>query len=141
MGWLSLGLGANVCIWVGGILTQLGSSPMRLPIGRLFAVQVARSFLKHLLPAGLGAMAMNVRFLQRSGLTRPAALAAVGLNASATLMTQVLLLAVAVVVAPSLLIQASFFRRQASLPEPRARMAAVAAIALAVLLAFLLMWR
>ena len=82
-------------------------------------------------------MAINVRFLQRSGLIRPAALAAVGLNVSATLMTQVLLLAAAVVVAPSLLIQACFFRRQASLPEPRARRAAVAAIALAVLLAFL----
>jgi uncharacterized membrane protein YbhN (UPF0104 family) len=140
VGWLSVGLAANVFIWFAGTLTQLGSSPTRLPIGRLFAVQVAGSFLNHLLPAGLGAMAVNVRFLQRSGLTRPAALAAIGLNASATLVTHVLLLAGAVAVAPSLLIRAASYRRQASLPAPPAGIAAVAGLALAVVLAMLLAW-
>jgi uncharacterized membrane protein YbhN (UPF0104 family) len=104
--WLSVGLAASAMTWVAGTLSQLGSSATRLPVGRLFAVQVAGSFLNHLLPAGLGAMAVNVRFLQRSGMTRPAALAAIGLNASATVVTHVLLLAGAVAVAPSLLVDA-----------------------------------
>jgi uncharacterized membrane protein YbhN (UPF0104 family) len=101
--WLSIGLAASALTWVAGTLTQLGSSATRLPVGRLFAVQVAGSFLNHLLPAGFGAMAVNVRFLQRSGMSRPAALAAIGLNASATVVTHVLLLAVAIAIAPSLL--------------------------------------
>jgi uncharacterized membrane protein YbhN (UPF0104 family) len=116
--WLSIGLAASALTWVAGTLTQLGSSPTRLPVGRLFAVQVAGSFLNHLLPAGLGAMAVNVRFLQRSGMSRPAALAAIGLNASATVVTHVLLLAGAVAAAPSLVTQVRPVVRSGSLAAP-----------------------
>jgi uncharacterized membrane protein YbhN (UPF0104 family) len=115
--WLSVGLAASAVTWVAGTLTQLGSSATRLPVGRLFAVQVAGSFLNHLLPAGLGAMAVNVRFLQRSGMSRPAALAAIGLNATATIVTHVLLLAGAVAIAPSLLAETQPVAKPGSFPE------------------------
>lgn len=101
--WLVLAVGATGAMWCVGTLTQLGSMPVSPPMGRLFAVQVAAGFVNHLLPAGSGGMAVNVRFLRRCGLTRGAAVGAVGLNSLAGLLTHLLLLVVTVMAVPSTL--------------------------------------
>jgi uncharacterized membrane protein YbhN (UPF0104 family) len=101
--WLTLAVVATVAIWVVGTVTQFGSMPGFPPISRVFAVQVAASFANHLLPAGSGGIAINVRFLQRHGLTRGAAVGSVGLNSLAGLVTHVLLLTGAVLVSPAIL--------------------------------------
>ncbi|MDL4816241.1 lysylphosphatidylglycerol synthase transmembrane domain-containing protein [Actinomadura opuntiae] len=101
--WLLVAALATAAMWCVGTVTQLGSMPVRPPVGRLFAVQVAASFANQLLPAGSGGIAINVRFLRRCGLTRGAAMGSVGVNSLAGLVTHLLLLAVAVAGVPSAL--------------------------------------
>jgi undecaprenyl-diphosphatase len=57
-----------------------GAVLARLRGGPTLAAQVASSFASKLAPAGLGGMALNVRFLQKQGVERPVAISAVGLN-------------------------------------------------------------
>ena len=101
--WLVPAVLATVAMWFAGTVSLFGSMPVRPPVGRVFAVQVAASFANHLLPAGSGGIAVNVRFLQRYGLSRGAAVGAVGLNSLATGVTHLTLLAAAIVIAPSTL--------------------------------------
>ena len=101
--WLTIAAVAAASLWVLGTITQLGAIPVRLPVRRLLAVQVAASFLNHLLPAGSGGIAVNVRFLQRNGMTRAGALAAVGLNSLAGFVTHLLLVVGSLLIAPSVL--------------------------------------
>ena len=99
--WLVLAAVLTVLIWVAGTVTQLGSMPARPPVWRLFAVQVAASFANHLLPAGSGGMAVNVRFLERHGMSRGNAVGAVTLNALAGAVMHLALLVVAILAAPT----------------------------------------
>ena len=92
---------AVVALWVAGAVTQIGSMPMRAPIGRLLAVQVAASFANNVSPAGSGGIGVNVRFLRRHGLSSGAAGGAVGLNSLAGLVTHLLLLLAAMVISPA----------------------------------------
>jgi uncharacterized membrane protein YbhN (UPF0104 family) len=134
--WLAVAALATVAMWVAGTVSLLGSVPVRPPLGRLLAVQFAASFANHLLPAGSGAMAVNLRFLQRHGISRGAAVGAVGLNSLATGITHVLLLAGAVAIAPSTLDQVGTRVPSWSLPHlgPVAALVTGALAALAVAL-------
>jgi uncharacterized membrane protein YbhN (UPF0104 family) len=114
--WLAVAVLATVAMWIAGTVSLLGTIPVRPPLGRVFAVQMAASFANHLLPAGSGAIAVNVRFLQRHGISRGAAVGAVGLNSLATGLTHLALLAGAVVVAP-----ATLDRLGARVPRPAGR--------------------
>jgi uncharacterized protein (TIRG00374 family) len=99
--WLVLAALATAAIWIAGSVAQLGSMPVRLPLGRVLAVQVAASFANHVLPAGAGGMGVNIRFLRRHGLGSGAAVGSVGLNSLAGMAAHVLLLLAAVVISPS----------------------------------------
>jgi uncharacterized membrane protein YbhN (UPF0104 family) len=66
-------------------------------------VQVAASAVNHVVPGSIGGMAVNVRFLQRLGLSRASAMAAVGLNSIATLITHLLLIGAVWALAPTVL--------------------------------------
>ncbi|TDD81936.1 flippase-like domain-containing protein [Actinomadura darangshiensis] len=99
--WLVIAFSATVLMWVAGAFAQLGSMPLLPPVGRLFAVQLAASFANHLLPAGSGGIAVNMRFMRRLGMSTDAAAGAVGLNALAGLLTHGGLLALIVILAPS----------------------------------------
>ncbi|RKN37089.1 lysylphosphatidylglycerol synthase transmembrane domain-containing protein [Streptomyces hoynatensis] len=64
--------------WVAVSFARQGTVPERLPARRLLATQVAAASANHLLPSGIGAGAVNVRFLARCGVPAaryPAALA------------------------------------------------------------------
>src|SRR4051794_34141634 len=99
--WLALASAGTVLLWTAGTVSQLGSIPVRVPVLRLFAVQVAGTFANHVLPAGAGGMAVNIRFLSRHGVPRAAAAGAVGLNLAAGAVTHTALLIAAVLVAPA----------------------------------------
>jgi uncharacterized protein (TIRG00374 family) len=99
--WLVPAVLAAAAIWVAGAVTQLGSMPMRAPIGQLLAVQVAASFANNVSPAGSGGIGVNIRFLRRYGLSSGAAGGAVGLNSLAGLLTHLLLLLAAVAISPA----------------------------------------
>ncbi|WP_433466491.1 lysylphosphatidylglycerol synthase transmembrane domain-containing protein [Spirillospora sp. CA-128828] len=99
--WLVIAVSATVLMWVAGAFAQLGSMPLPPPVGRLFAVQLAASFANHVLPAGSGGIAVNMRFMRRLGMSTDAAAGAVGLNALAGFLTHGALLALIMISAPS----------------------------------------
>jgi uncharacterized membrane protein YbhN (UPF0104 family) len=99
--WLVLAAAGTLLLWTAGTVSQLGSVAARLPLRRLFAVQVAATFANHVLPSGSGGMAVNVRFLRRCGLSRGAAVGAVALNLAAGTVTHVVVLLAALLLAPN----------------------------------------
>jgi uncharacterized protein (TIRG00374 family) len=76
--------------WVGGValfaalthvaaaMALLGFVPEKVPLLRTVAAQVAGSFVKLVAPAAVGGVALNTRFLQRSGVRPGHAVASVG---------------------------------------------------------------
>ena len=103
LAWIGLAAAGSVLLWTAGTVSQLGSVRPRLPLFRLFAVQVAATFANHVLPGGSGGLAVNVRFLRRYGLSRGEAVGAVALNMAAGGVTHTALLLVALVAAPDVL--------------------------------------
>lgn len=82
-GWLLTGAAAACGTWLCAALAQQGAVLRRLPPGRLVAAQFAASAANHVLPAGLGAGAVNLRFLMRCGLPAGRAATAVAVKATA----------------------------------------------------------
>ena len=64
-------------------LSLMAASGVALGFGRTMSAQLAAAFTNRFVPAGVGAMATNVRYLERAGSSRPAALTAVGLDSMA----------------------------------------------------------
>ena len=93
-GWVPLVLLFSVLTFVGAALGMGGSVPTRLRAVPTLLTQVAASFASKLAPAGVGGMALNVRFLRKSGVDGPVAASSVGLNAAAGLAVHVALLVV-----------------------------------------------
>jgi uncharacterized membrane protein YbhN (UPF0104 family) len=104
--WLLAAAAGTLLLWTAGTVSQLGSVSAPLPVRQLFVVQVAATFANHVLPGGSGGMAVNVRFLQRCGLSRGAAVGAVALNLAAGTVTHVVVLLAALLLAPRPLIAA-----------------------------------
>lgn len=93
-GWIAIAIAIASLTWVAGAVCQQGSVLEHLPVGRLLAVQLAGSAANHVLPAGIGVAAVNMRFLRRRGLSRRTALNAVGLNTGAGIVVHLLALGV-----------------------------------------------
>ncbi|MGW1270096.1 lysylphosphatidylglycerol synthase domain-containing protein, partial [Streptomyces sp. NPDC002491] len=66
--WLLAACAAALATWVCAAVAQQGAVAERLPGGRLVAAQFAACAANHVLPAGVGATAVNLRFLTRCGL-------------------------------------------------------------------------
>lgn len=79
-GWALAAVGASAVTYFGAALNLVGGVAVRLPIGLATAVQVAGSFVNRVTPVGIGGMAVNVRYLQRSGVDSASSVAAVGLT-------------------------------------------------------------
>jgi uncharacterized membrane protein YbhN (UPF0104 family) len=103
--WLLAAIAVASLTWVAGAVCQQGSVVERLPVGRLLAVQLAGSAANHVLPAGIGVAAVNMRFLRGRGLSRRAALNAVGLNTGAGIVVHLLALGVLLAVGAAALPQ------------------------------------
>ncbi|MFD0318610.1 lysylphosphatidylglycerol synthase transmembrane domain-containing protein [Streptomyces flavalbus] len=66
--WL-LAAGCATCLtWVAAAVTRQGALVERLPAARLLATQFAAGAANHLLPTGLGAGAVNLRFMTVCGI-------------------------------------------------------------------------
>jgi glycosyltransferase 2 family protein len=83
--WTPLILLGSVMTYVGAAIALAGAVPARLPSGPTFAATVGGSFASKLAPAGLGGMALNVRYLQKQGVDEAVAVSGVGLNTIAGL--------------------------------------------------------
>lgn len=77
--WLLAGTVFNILCWVAASVTRQGALPERLPPGPLLASQFAAGAANHVLPAGLGAHAVTLRFLQNQGISIPRATASLAL--------------------------------------------------------------
>lgn len=65
--WLLAAAGATCLTWVAAAFTRQGAVMQPLPKGRLLATQFAAASANHLLPTGLGAGAVNLRFMTVCG--------------------------------------------------------------------------
>ncbi|MEU6669614.1 lysylphosphatidylglycerol synthase domain-containing protein [Streptomyces sp. NPDC046727] len=102
-GWLLIGAAAAMGTWAASALAQQGAVVRRLPGGRLVAAQFAASAANHLLPAGLGAGAVNLRFLMRCGLPAGRSAGALAVKATAGAAVRLALIALLAPACPGLL--------------------------------------
>ncbi len=79
-GWVLAAAGAAAVAYAAPAVALQAVVAAQLPMWRTVQVQVAGASAAIVAPAGLGGMALNVRYLQRLGLSRAEALAAVGLH-------------------------------------------------------------
>jgi glycosyltransferase 2 family protein len=73
-------------------LSTLGASPIPLPLGPVYALQLAASYINLVIPASAARIAVNVRFMQRHGLPTGTALAVGALDGVCGFVVQALLL-------------------------------------------------
>nr|WP_101834206.1 YbhN family protein [Frankia canadensis] len=75
--WLAACAGCTVVFYIANGLSMRAASGLRLELRTVTGVQVAAAATNRIVPAGLGAIAIHLRYLQKQGMTRPAALAAI----------------------------------------------------------------
>ncbi|MGY1680657.1 lysylphosphatidylglycerol synthase domain-containing protein [Geodermatophilus sp. SYSU D01176] len=92
--WLPWILAVSALTYAGATLSIVGAVPARLCLPTTFVAQLASSFASKLAPAGVGGMALNVRYLQRSGVDLPVATSGVGLSYAAGSVVHVFLMVV-----------------------------------------------
>ncbi|WNM32031.1 lysylphosphatidylglycerol synthase transmembrane domain-containing protein [Streptomyces sp. Li-HN-5-11] len=92
--WLLAAAGATCLTWVAAAFTRQGAVVERLPRRRLLATQFAAAAANHLLPTGLGAGAVNLRFLTVCGVPLARSSAALALYLLAESVARLTLLAV-----------------------------------------------
>jgi uncharacterized membrane protein YbhN (UPF0104 family) len=102
-GWLLVGATAVTATWVCSAVAQQGAVARGLPAGRLVAAQFAASAANHVLPAGLGAGAVNLRFLMRCGLPAAGAATAYAVKATAQAVVRGVLIAALALACPGAL--------------------------------------
>ncbi|WP_167537497.1 lysylphosphatidylglycerol synthase transmembrane domain-containing protein [Streptomyces coeruleorubidus] len=101
--WLLAAVGATCLTWVAAACTRQGAVVERLPRRRLLATQFAAGAANHLLPTGLGASAVNLRFMTVCGLPLARSSAALALYLLAESVGRVALLGVLFVALPDAL--------------------------------------
>ncbi|MGW3646463.1 lysylphosphatidylglycerol synthase transmembrane domain-containing protein [Streptomyces sp. NPDC000878] len=78
-GWLAIGAAFTFLCWVSAAFARQGAIPERLPPGLLLASQFAAGAANNVLPAGLGAHAVTLRFLTGRGIPLTRATASLAL--------------------------------------------------------------
>ncbi len=92
--WLPVIIALSALTYVASAMALIGSVPGSVPFGPAVLAQGASSFINRVSPANVGGMALNARFLQKSGTSTPASVAAVGVNALAGAVMHVVLIVV-----------------------------------------------
>jgi uncharacterized membrane protein YbhN (UPF0104 family) len=91
-GWVAAAAAFSALSYVAAAMSLLGFVPERVPFRRTVVAQVAGSFVKLVAPAAVGGVALNTRFLQRSGVRPGLAVASVGASQLFGLGAHILLL-------------------------------------------------
>nr|WP_234379014.1 lysylphosphatidylglycerol synthase transmembrane domain-containing protein [Streptomyces sp. FXJ1.172]WEP00407.1 lysylphosphatidylglycerol synthase transmembrane domain-containing protein [Streptomyces sp. FXJ1.172] len=99
--WLLAGGGFTCLNWVAASCVRQGALPDRLPAGPLLASQFAAGAANHVLPGGLGAHAVTVRFLRARGVALDRATASVGLYSLAKSSAKTVVLIVFLAASPA----------------------------------------
>ncbi len=86
---------------VSQAVSTLGASPVPLPLGPVYALQLAVSYVNIAIPTSAARIAVNIRFFQRHGVAPAPALTAGALDGFAGFVVQAILLVVLVVLTPA----------------------------------------
>lgn len=135
--WMALAGVAAFMTWVCSATAQQGAVVETLPPGRLLAAQFAASAANHVLPAGLGGNAVNLRFLVRRGLCPTRAVAALAVRAMAAAIGRIVLLLVLLAAFPDALQLSRLAPEGPVLPGHLLLVSVAAALMFVVLLALL----
>jgi uncharacterized membrane protein YbhN (UPF0104 family) len=92
-GWIALGFAVAQLPRFTQAVGTLGSVPIKLPYGPVYALQLATSYMNLALPSSLARMAVNIRFFQRQGMTPPTAIASGAIDTFASTIVQAVLIA------------------------------------------------
>jgi undecaprenyl-diphosphatase len=79
--WLPVIIASSALTYLASAAALIGAVPGRVPFWPTTLTQAASSFVNRVSPANVGGMALNARFLQKSGVSPGAGVAAVGVNA------------------------------------------------------------
>jgi len=90
--WVPVIIAFSALTYVASAVALLGSVTIRLPFWVTVLTQAASSFVNRVSPSNIGGMALNVRYLQKSGVEAAAGVAAIGVNAVAGMLVHVALL-------------------------------------------------
>lgn len=104
--WVPVVVACSVLTYLASAVSLLGSVSSPLPLGTTVLSQVASSFVNRVSPSNIGGKALNVRYLQRSGVDPAAGLSAVGVNALTGALVHLTLLAGSLALAGQSLSQA-----------------------------------
>ncbi|MEU6917476.1 lysylphosphatidylglycerol synthase transmembrane domain-containing protein [Streptomyces olindensis] len=124
--WLLAAFLCTCLTWVAAACVRQGALPERLPPGLLVASQFAAGAANQVLPAGLGAHAVTLRFLQRRGIALPRATASIALYSLVKPVARTLVLLVFLVAFPDVL------RLGALVPDDRTLLLAAGGAVLAL---------
>ncbi|MEU0394271.1 lysylphosphatidylglycerol synthase transmembrane domain-containing protein [Streptomyces sp. NPDC006208] len=91
-GWVAAAVAFSALSYLAAAMSLLGFVPERVGFVRTVLAQVAGSFVKIVAPAAVGGVALNTRFLQRSGVRPGLAVASVGASQLFGLGAHILLL-------------------------------------------------
>jgi uncharacterized membrane protein YbhN (UPF0104 family) len=78
--WALWALGASALTFVAAAVGLMGAVPQRLPLVKTAAAQLAGSFVNRIVPARVGGMATNLRYLQKQGVDLAVATAGIGVQ-------------------------------------------------------------
>jgi uncharacterized membrane protein YbhN (UPF0104 family) len=87
--WLVVGVFVVPLTYFAAAMALRGAVNHPLSLRRTVLVQLAGSFANKLTPKGLGGMGVNERYLERSGVERPVAVAGIALNMAAGMVVHV----------------------------------------------------
>jgi glycosyltransferase 2 family protein len=93
-GFVALALGWTALSMLAAAYNLLGFTPVRLRLGQTMLVQIATSGLRIIAPSAVSTPAVTIRYLVRSGVRTPDALATVGAAQTAQLLVTTLLVSV-----------------------------------------------
>jgi undecaprenyl-diphosphatase len=85
-------VGFSLLTYVGSAMALTSSVAQRIPVLRATLVALAGSFVNRVTPAKVGGMALNLRFLQKSGVATAVASASIGLYSVVGAITHITLL-------------------------------------------------
>ncbi|SOD97977.1 lysylphosphatidylglycerol synthase transmembrane domain-containing protein [Blastococcus haudaquaticus] len=92
--WLLAAVGGSAVTYVGAALVLVAFVPTALSLGRTTQVQLATAWLTLVTPPTVGHVGLNIRYLQRAGLTVTGAAASVAVSQLATVAVTVAILLV-----------------------------------------------
>jgi glycosyltransferase 2 family protein len=92
--WLPLILAMSVVTYLASAVALMGAVLPRIRFWPTVLAQAASSFVNRVSPANVGGMALNARFLQKSGVDTSSGVAAVGVNSLAGAVVHLILMVV-----------------------------------------------